>query len=291
MAFLKNIATGSDFMSLGQGQILGNFQQMNTTMAVDHYAFDDATAANGKHKDCRFVAGVKPELVNTDIGIFSKLVTYATLNPTGTENINEIFFENRITGSVLTTDIANPGKVTTTAAHNLATGDIVVISGIVGATGYNATFTIIVTSSTQFTVGVSAVDFGVYISGGTWISSSLVRQISGRVVNEASGECPLFGGLGLKWGSFSFNSISFTVFEQSINYINTALVPELRLRNFTTTYAVIASIDFDVYQTRSTNIYTKNLSSTGFTIGRTGVPSSPRTYQAISGKWIAIGKV
>lgn len=218
MAFLKNIPIVSDFMSLGQGQMLGNFQQMNTTMGIDHYAFDDITADIGKHKDCKFVAGTKPELVNTDIGLFSKLVTYALTNPSGTESVNELFYET---------------------------------------------------------------------------TSGLERQISGRVVNDTTGECPLFGGLGLKWGSYSFGSPSFNTPEMTINYINASVVPDLRLRNFTTTYAVIASIDFDVYQTKSTNIYTKNLSSTGFTIGRTkGTPTgqSPGIFLVVSGKWMAIGK-
>ena len=77
-----------------------------------------------------------------------------------------------VSGFVLTANNANPGEVTTTYPHNLSTGDTVVITGIVGATGYNnKLFTITVTSTTKFTVGANATGFGVYASGGKWISN------------------------------------------------------------------------------------------------------------------------
>ena len=77
-----------------------------------------------------------------------------------------------VTGYVLTANNANPGQVTTKYPHGLTTGDQVIITGIVGATGYNnTTFTITVVDSTNFTVGVDAGAFGAYISGGFWISN------------------------------------------------------------------------------------------------------------------------
>jgi len=80
-----------------------------------------------------------------------------------------------ISGYVANTDTANPGQVTTTAPHGLTTGDEVIISGIVGATGYNDTvFTITVVDATNFTIGVDASGFGVYVSGGFWISDALL---------------------------------------------------------------------------------------------------------------------
>lgn len=77
-----------------------------------------------------------------------------------------------VTGFVLTTNTANPGQVTTTYPHNLTTGDEVIISGILGATGYNnKTFTITVVDSLNFTVGADATGFGAYSSSGEWISN------------------------------------------------------------------------------------------------------------------------
>lgn len=80
-----------------------------------------------------------------------------------------------VTGFVSTANNGNPGKITTTYPHGLTTGDIIIISGIVGATGYNNTvFTITVVDALNFTVGVNAGGFGAYVSGGFWISSRLL---------------------------------------------------------------------------------------------------------------------
>ncbi len=77
-----------------------------------------------------------------------------------------------VTGYVSNTNTANPGQVTTPYPHGLTTGDTVIITGIVGATGYNnVTFTITVVDTTNFTVGVDAAAFGAYTSGGQWISN------------------------------------------------------------------------------------------------------------------------
>jgi ubiquitin-activating enzyme E1-like protein len=77
-----------------------------------------------------------------------------------------------VSGYVLTANNANPGKITTTYPHGLTTGDKVIITGIVGATGYNnVTFTITVVDALNFTIGVTAAGFGAYVSGGFWISN------------------------------------------------------------------------------------------------------------------------
>jgi Na+-transporting NADH:ubiquinone oxidoreductase subunit NqrF len=86
-----------------------------------------------------------------------------------------------VTGFVTGADNANPGQVTTKYPHNLSTGDTVVITGIVGATGYNnKLFTITVVDSTHFTVGVNAGGFGGYVSGGQW-TSNRVLPITGSI--------------------------------------------------------------------------------------------------------------
>jgi len=77
-----------------------------------------------------------------------------------------------VTGYVSAANNANPGQITTTFPHGLTNGDKVIITGIVGATGYNnVTFTITVVNTTAFTVGVDATTFGAYASGGFWISN------------------------------------------------------------------------------------------------------------------------
>lgn len=77
-----------------------------------------------------------------------------------------------ITGYIVAADNANPGKITTSAPHNLQNGDLVIISDILGAVGYNnVTFTITVVDPLNFTIGVDAGAFGAYISGGFFISN------------------------------------------------------------------------------------------------------------------------
>ncbi len=72
------------------------------------------------------------------------------------------------TGFIVGADNANPGQITTSFPHGLVTGDQVVITGITGATGYNNShFSITVTSTTTFTVGVNAAGFGAYVTPGT----------------------------------------------------------------------------------------------------------------------------
>lgn len=75
-------------------------------------------------------------------------------------------------GYVSSANNANPGKITTKSPHGLSNGDKVIITGVVGATGYNnTTFTITVVDTTNFTVGVNAAGFGAYTSGGFFISN------------------------------------------------------------------------------------------------------------------------
>lgn len=83
-----------------------------------------------------------------------------------------------ISGFVIAADNGNPGIITTKSPHNLQNGDIVVISNIVGAVGYNdIPFVITVIDSTHFSVGVDAGGFGVYTNGGQWLSNRSLLTI------------------------------------------------------------------------------------------------------------------
>lgn len=64
---------------------------------------------------------------------------------------------------------ANPAAVTTSAAHNLATGDIVTFRNAAGMTQINGlTTAITVTGATQFTCNsINSTEFGIYTSGAT----------------------------------------------------------------------------------------------------------------------------
>lgn len=78
-----------------------------------------------------------------------------------------------ISGFVFAADNENPGNITTTYPHGLVNGNTVVITGILGATGYNnKLFTITVVDNLNFTIGVDAASFGSYTEGGKWISNA-----------------------------------------------------------------------------------------------------------------------
>ena len=64
---------------------------------------------------------------------------------------------------------ADPGVVTTGAAHLLVTGDRVRFAGVVGMVELNANtvFAVTTVNATSFTIGVNSTGFTAYTSGGT----------------------------------------------------------------------------------------------------------------------------
>lgn len=79
------------------------------------------------------------------------------------------------TGYIIAANNANPGQITTPYPHNLVNGNMVIIGGVMGATGYNNgaanPWTITVVDAFNFTIGTSAAGFGLYTGGGTWFSN------------------------------------------------------------------------------------------------------------------------
>ena len=94
-----------------------------------------------------------------------------------------------ISASVTAATNANPGAVTTGAAHGFTTGDQVQFSGVGGMTNINTgTYTITVTGGTTFTIGVDSTAYGIYTTGGTVT----------RVTTPAAG----IGGAGADGGTY-----------------------------------------------------------------------------------------
>lgn len=72
------------------------------------------------------------------------------------------------TASITNITQANPGEVTTSAAHGYSTNDVIYIDNVEGMTEVNQTFfTITVTAPTTFTIGVNTTGFGAYTMNGT----------------------------------------------------------------------------------------------------------------------------
>lgn len=74
-----NVPQGTDNLSVSQGQILGNFSQLNTQFAVDHVAFNTGSGnGNGHHKKVTFDnAPVSPTLSGTQSAIYPQLLNSA----------------------------------------------------------------------------------------------------------------------------------------------------------------------------------------------------------------------
>lgn len=60
MAYLPNIPQGTDNLSTSQGQILANFQSLETGFAVDHNTWDAANAGTHKQVTAAAQASVSP---------------------------------------------------------------------------------------------------------------------------------------------------------------------------------------------------------------------------------------
>jgi hypothetical protein len=99
---------------------------------------------------------------------------------------------NTITG----VSTANPGVVTTSAAHGLVTGQVVGIEGVGGATQANGVWTVTVLSTTTFSIPVNVT--GTFSgSGAFWVPALPSVEMSGHgtarldlVVSAVSGTSP-----------------------------------------------------------------------------------------------------
>lgn len=73
--YTPNIPASSDRPSQSQGQILNNFQTLESTYGIDHYPFTDATVNQGKHKKVTFPAQASdPTTLAGELALFAKNV-------------------------------------------------------------------------------------------------------------------------------------------------------------------------------------------------------------------------
>lgn len=93
---------------------------------------------------------------------------------------NDFFLQKSITAITK----ANPGQVTTSENHGLATGDVVILEDVGGMIEVNnMAFTVTVVDATHFTLGVNTTAYTTYTSGG-------VMHVSG----DAPAACGFYGG-------------------------------------------------------------------------------------------------
>lgn len=74
MSYNPNIPQSTDIPSQSQGQMLTNFQQLNTVFDVDHVPFNDGTVSNrGKHDKSTYIdQSSDPTTAADEMAIYSK---------------------------------------------------------------------------------------------------------------------------------------------------------------------------------------------------------------------------
>jgi len=102
------------------------------------------------------------------------LVLKSTANSTSNSGVYNITGFEALNLSVQTTtgNGVSPITITTTATNTLTTGQTVAISGVVGNTAANGTWTITVLNGTQFTINTTG--NGAYVSGGAVVTNSYI---------------------------------------------------------------------------------------------------------------------
>jgi Ca2+-binding RTX toxin-like protein len=133
-------------------------------------------------------SGSTPFYKTNTIGASAYVAAKATGDAAANNHIAQLvginYVAKRFRGSVTGATNANP-IVITSNGHGLANGEQVTISGVVGNTTANGTFTVSNVTANTFRL-VGAVGNGAYTSGGTWIMAAAPTGAVAHVVGASS---------------------------------------------------------------------------------------------------------
>ena len=102
--------------------------------------------------------------------------------------------EQALTGQITAISAANPAVVTS-AAHNLRTGDELLIVGVPKLTINNGRFKVTRIDANNMSLdGVNGATIGTYVSGGQWYSQKLARAFCGVIKVALSGSSGFLPG-------------------------------------------------------------------------------------------------
>ncbi len=97
--YLPDIPQATDLISVSQGQLLTNFQTLNTGFGIDHYEFNNATTDRGKHKHASFVDQTASIPVPPmSFAIANELVVFGVT----TGGITSLYYQKDATATVFT---------------------------------------------------------------------------------------------------------------------------------------------------------------------------------------------
>lgn len=114
-----------------------------------------------------------------------KTLTWKTGTPAAAKNITNYTARMMLKTSplkenseIIAITKANPGVVTTKAAHKLKTGQSVRLPGVGGMTELTARYTVTALTATTFSIGVNTTTYTTYTSGGAVAFVSLTNTLS-----------------------------------------------------------------------------------------------------------------
>lgn len=151
MSYNPNIPQSSDIPSQSQGEMLTNFQQLNTVFDVDHVPFNDSTTANrGKHDKSTYIElSANPATAADEMALYSKASggnTRLFMRQEGSGTVIQLSGKDPSSGNTGTTFL--PGGLI------LAWGRLTAVSGV-GNVVANVTTLRQVTFSIEDSVGTS----------------------------------------------------------------------------------------------------------------------------------------
>lgn len=197
MAFNPNIPQANDLLSDSQGDILVNFQTSNTSFGIDHYAFSNLTANNGKHNKVTtpiISGGVAPVTASNEP------IMYA-LNPNG--SIQALHFSRGGNNAVPTPLTYLQSTNAAISLLPLASTTIVSLTGVAIASG--------IVSGYNAAAGANSY----VIARFSWTNATnlmVINTISASGANTMAVTAPVLGQLSLQNTSgITYNDVYWTL--------------------------------------------------------------------------------
>ena len=135
MSYNSSIPQANDDPSQSQGQILSNFQALNTSNSVNHVAFNDAD--QGKHKFLQMPEQASdPATAANEAGLYAKEYDVDGLGTL----VSTLFFRNESSGAVTT--FGGPSSLAIPGYSYIPGGLLVQWNRVTVSSGNNVTFPI-----------------------------------------------------------------------------------------------------------------------------------------------------
>ena len=164
---------------------------------------------------------------------------------------------------------AAPIVISTSAAHNLATGDQVAVSGVLGNTAANGSWTITVLTSTTFSL-TSTTGTGAYTSGGT-VTVNLGARIFALDQYRGEMQGALINNRPPKASLVRYNQSALFFVSENINqqiYVNESITSPYVMTGVTTS-ATAGKLRVAVMSGATFTVYDAGLSAPNVTAGNT----------------------